>query len=163
MPTMEQVQAAIRRLTSRQLLVGVPQERDPRPGEPIGNASLAYIHNYGSPAVGIPARPFMEPGIEQARPEINQYLREAAIAALDGDIAGIDRSLARAGMTAVDSIRGVIQAGIPPPLSPRTVARRRNRRSGSSYRRRAQTPADVVPLIDTGSMLAAITYVIRNR
>jgi hypothetical protein len=42
MPAPEDIEKAIRHLASRRLLIGIPQEKDPRPGEPIGNASLGY-------------------------------------------------------------------------------------------------------------------------
>lgn len=158
----EDIEAAIRALAKKRLYIGVPQEKDPRPGEPIGNASLAYIHNLGSPARNIPARPHLVPGVEAALPEIIGYLQAAATAALAGDLAGIDRELTKAGITGVNSVRSTMQAGIPPPLQPTTVARRRVRTPGSSYRRQAVTAADVTPLIDTGSLLSAYTYVIKD-
>ena len=54
-------------LAQKRVLVGVPEDADSRGEEgyktPIGNAALAYIHDNGSPRQGIPARPFMQPGI----------------------------------------------------------------------------------------------------
>jgi hypothetical protein len=163
MPGPEDIEAAIRRLASKRLYIGIPQERDPRPGDPIGNASLGYIHELGSPARNIPARPHLVPGVTAALPAITQRLEEGARAALAGDIAGVDRAFELAGMEGVNSVRLTIQAGIPPPLKPETVAARRVRSPGSRYRRRATTPADVTPLIDTGAYLAAHTYVVRER
>jgi hypothetical protein len=72
----------------------------------------------------------------------------------------IDPHLGNAGIVAVRSVTRRIQAGIPPPLKPETVARRRVRTPGSRYRRKATTAADVVPLIDTGEMLRSIAWVI---
>lgn len=155
------VAKAIKELAGKRLLVGIPQDKDPRPGEPIGNAGLGFIHEFGSPAVNIPPRPFLIPGVESAMPQITRELRAAAVAALDGKSA--DQGLGRAGIIAVRTVQARIAAGIPPPLAPATVARRRIRTPGSSYRRRATTPADVIPLIDTGQMLRSITWVIRRR
>lgn len=42
MPSPEDIVKAIERLARTKLLVGIPAENDPRPGEPIGNASLGY-------------------------------------------------------------------------------------------------------------------------
>ena len=42
MPSPEDVVKALDELSRRRLLIGIPQEKDPRPGEPIGNASLGY-------------------------------------------------------------------------------------------------------------------------
>lgn len=47
-----EVFAAIRKLTKTEVLVGIPgdgKERDPGEGEPITNAELGYIHEFGSP------------------------------------------------------------------------------------------------------------------
>jgi hypothetical protein len=162
MPGPEDIEAAIKRLASRRLLIGIPQEKDPREDSPIGNVGLAYVHNFGSPARNIPARPHAIPGIEAALPEITTYLREAATAALAGNLGAIDIGLSKAGIAGVNSIKLTIQAGVPPPLAPATVARRRQRSPGSSYRRKAVTPADTTPLIDTANYLNAWTYVIRD-
>jgi hypothetical protein len=159
----EDIEKAIRRLASRQLLIGIPADHDARPGDPIGNASLGYIHETGSPARNIPARPHLVPGVEQALPAITKRLEEAARAALEGNIAGVDQGFGRAGVEAVNSVRAVIQAGIPPPLAPATVAARRRRTPGSSYRRQATTAADVTPLIDSGDYIKNLTYVVRDR
>jgi hypothetical protein len=161
-PTPAALAEAIRQLSRRRLLIGIPQENDPRRGEPIGNASLAYIHNFGSPARNIPARPHAIPGIEKAMPAMEKHLRAAAAAALDGKVSEIDAALSRAGIIAVESIRDTVRAGVPPPLSQNTIDRRRTRTPGSTYRRKAQTPADAVPLIDTGAYLASWTYVIEK-
>lgn len=163
MADIDDIARAIRDLTGKRVLVGIPAEKDQRPGDPIGNAALGYIHNYGSPARNIPARPFLEPGIEAAIPDITPQLEAAARAALDGDSASVDQHLGRAGQLAVNSVQATIAAGIPPPLQPATVARRRIRTPGSSYRRRAMTPADVIPLVDTGALLRSISWVIRKK
>jgi hypothetical protein len=42
MPGPEDIEKAIRVLASKRLLIGIPSEKDPRPGDPIGNASLGY-------------------------------------------------------------------------------------------------------------------------
>ena len=103
------------------------------------------------------------PGVEKALPAIAKRLEEAARAALEGNLAGVDQGFGRAGIEAVNSVHAVIQAGIPPPLAPATVAARRRRTPGSSYRRQATTAADVTPLIDTGKLLASIVWVVRDR
>jgi hypothetical protein len=67
------------------------------------------------------------------------------------------------GQAAVSGIKVRIVAGIPPPLSPVTVARRRIRSAGSSYRRRATTASDTTPLVDTAQMLNSVSFVLRFR
>lgn len=163
MADIDDIAKAIRDLTGKRVLVGIPAEKDARPGDPVGNALIGYVQNYGSPARNIPARPFLEPGIEAAMRDLTPHLEAAARAALDGDSASVDQHLGKAGQTAVNSVQATIQAGIPPPLKDATVRRRRIRTPGSSYRRRATSAADTTPLIDTGALLRSITYVIRKR
>ncbi len=152
---------ALRALSKRRVLVGVPQANNQREdGGRIGNAALAYIHNFGAPEVNIPARPFMAPGIAAVQPEISTALMGGARAALAGDTARVDANLAIAGTKAVNSIQVTIQEGIPPPLKPATVAARRRRSKGSTYRRLATAASDTTPLIDTGELLRSITYVV---
>ena len=164
----DEIEAAIRRLSRLRLLIGIPQEKDPRQGEPIGNASLGYIHEFGSPARNIPPRPFLIPGVRAALPQITDKLRAGAREALRGDEQAIRNRMGEAGAEGVRSVTRGIQAGGPPgtkwpALKPATVARRRQRSPGSSYRRKAQTAADVTPLIDTGALIRSVTWVIRNK
>jgi hypothetical protein len=88
------------------------------------------------------------------------------------------QALHKVGAIATEAMKDAIDAGIPPPLSPITVARRRIRSPGSNYRRKA-TPAEqiafnarfargevqmsespTIPLHDTGNFLRAINYVV---
>jgi hypothetical protein len=168
----------IAELTKTRVLVGVPSDdeqphlaagpvdpnerRDESGTTPINNATLAYIHDNGAPEANIPARPFMLPGMERAKPAVTRQLSAAGMAALGGDMKGMTQGFHGAGLKAVDGIRLTIQEGIPPPLAQATINRRRQRTRGSSYRRKAQTAADTKPLIDTGQMIAALSYIIRK-
>lgn len=142
----------VKDLTKLRVLVGVPAADASRAdGEPINNAALAYIHNYGSPAANIPARPFMEPGIKAAEDEIVAALRFSATAALRGDTQAVDAGLNRAGIVAQESIRHEINDGDFAPLAPATVADRLAHGFDSDK-----------PLIRSGAMRNSITYVIRK-
>ena len=168
MATFEQIQEAVRQLTRKRLLVGIPQDKDPRPGEPIGNASLGYIHNFGSPARNIPARPHLIPGVEKAMDEIKARLSAGAVAALRGDQDAALQYMGQAGQAAVNSVTQMIHDKLEPPLQPQTIARRRIRSKGSTYRRKAGArvptpPEDVTPLIDTASYIRSFTWVLRDR
>lgn len=156
--TVPKLVAALLALEHREVLVGVPEQKTDRrrkTGEkrqPITNAQLAYIQNYGSPARNIPARPFMEPGIKDAQPQIEKALRGAAEAALEGNASGVEDGFDKAGLVAVNGIRNKIRTGPFVPLKPSTLkARKRRGRTGDK------------PLQDTGQMRNAITYVKRNR
>jgi hypothetical protein len=155
----KQLAAALKALGTNKVLVGIPQENSPRPGSPIGNASLGYIHELGSPARNIPARPFLVPGVTKSKDQWLKKFEQAAHAALAGEPLLMRRHLGEAGQIAVNRVKQTIQAGIPPPLQPATVAARRQRTPGSRYRRKATTAADVTPLIDTGAMINSIVWV----
>ncbi|WP_374572781.1 hypothetical protein [Phenylobacterium sp.] len=141
-------------LVRKRVLVGVPAdttERQPDPDapEPITNAALAYIHDNGSPAANIPARPFMRPGIEDAKEEIAGRMKATAKAVLAGAPDAADRGLHAVGMAAANSIKAKITDGAFAPLAPATIAKRRARGRTSEK-----------PLTDTGQMRNAITYVV---
>lgn len=137
-------------LASTRVMVGVPAEKTNR-DDPITNAALAYIHDHGAPEVGIPARPFMEPGIESVQVKIEDTLYLTAQAASDGKPEAVERGFQRAGLIAQAGIRAKITEGPFEPLKPSTLAARRRRgRTGTK------------PLLDTGQMRNAINYVIRK-
>jgi hypothetical protein len=158
-------------------MVGVPAEKTNRDG-PITNASLAYIHDHGAPEVGIPARPFMEPGIESVQAKIEDTLYMTAKAAGDGRPDAVRSGFQRAGMIAQAGIRAKIQSNIGPPLKPETIANRARGRGTKGQRKsekkyagliasgaspaQAQSQAGIIALVDTGQMRNAISYVVRK-
>lgn len=146
--------AAIKALTSREVLVGVPDTKAGRrkKKEPINNAALAYIHDKGSPSQNIPPRPFMGPGVQAAKVSITKRMENTGKAALRGDKAAVEKGLNAVGLVAVSGIRGKITSGPFTPLKPATIAARKRRgRTGDK------------PLIDTGQLRNSISYVIRNK
>ncbi|MHA6574555.1 hypothetical protein [Pseudomonas yamanorum] len=149
------VLASIQDLASKQVLAGIPAskaERKEGDEEPINNAQLGYLHNYGSPAQNIPAREFMGSGIELARESIDNHLKKAAKAAMDGNSEKVDVELNATGLVAQAGLRSRINSGEFEALSPVTLAARRKRgRTGDK------------PLIDTGQLRNSLTYVIRKK
>lgn len=154
---------ALRKLALSKVMVGIPEDTATRTGgELVNNATLGYIHEHGSPINNVPPRPWLQPGVAGSKDQWSEYLKQAGQLALEGKTASVDKALQAAGITAVSAVKARITAGIPPPLAPATVAARRRRSKGSSYRRKASTSSDVTPLIDTAQMLNSITYVIRK-
>lgn len=152
-----QLLAGVDLLVGTRVMVGVPATealRKPEPGEerqPPNNAMLAYIHENGDAAGRIPPRPFLKPGVDNAREPIEKRLTQAATAALDGKGDGVTRALHAAGLTAQAAVRRRITVGPHLPLAPATIAKRRARgRMGTK------------PLIDTGQLRNAINYVLRR-
>ena len=183
----EDLLAAMEELASLEVLVGVPESEADRDDddqkEPVTNAALLYIHDHGAPEANIPARPSMLPGIERVEDQIGAALYQGAKAAtqLPNPRAGktarrvlarleIEKAYHRAGMLASTSIKNVISQGIGPALADSTLRNRAQRgRKGAQEEldRRAQGEQPGIdlakPLVDTGEMRAAITYVIRPR
>lgn len=147
----------LKSLAERQVLVGIPDKtagRKPKPGEDPGmtNAALGYLHETGSPAANIPARPFLKPGVAGARDEIVARYRAGAKAVLDGKVRKIDAAHHEVGIIAQRAVRAKITEGPFEELAPATLADRRRRgRTGTR------------PLIDTGQLRTAVTYVVRDR
>lgn len=151
-------------LAKKQVLVGVPEETNPRKeGTGIGNASLAYIHDNGSPLRGIPARPFMDPGIKAVQDRINKELMDVAKAQMNGEQDKVDAHLNRTGMIASSSIKNVINEGDFTPLKRSTLLGRLRALKSSrkwSIEKREETMESMRPLIATAQMRNAITYVV---
>lgn len=171
----EAFKKSLSRMTAKQILAGFPREEDQREDaegnpEPITNAALGYIHNTGMPEQNIPARPFMVEGIESKREPITNGLREAAIAALDGESDRVDAALNAVGLIAKNGIQSKINDGPFEPLSESTLkARARRGRKGAQEeldRREAGEDPGVEsarPLVDTGQLRNAVNYAIRNK
>lgn len=126
--------------------IGIPQEKASRDGEEINNAELLYLHTHGSELQNIPERPVLEPSIEKNKDQISKLLSSASAELLKGNVSMVKPKLELAGMYASTKAKEYF---VDPdnnwePNSPSTVARK-----GSSR-----------PLIDTGSMRNAITYVV---
>ena len=111
-------------------------------------AHSLYIQEHGSPLWQIPPRPVLEPAIEDKKAPIAKQLREAAKAAIDGNMQGAENRLHMAGMVAENAAKGWFEDPKNgwPPNSPKTIARK-----GSDS-----------PMIDTGEMRKSITHVIRE-
>ncbi|MDE1905293.1 MAG: hypothetical protein KGH75_02425 [Rhodospirillales bacterium] len=154
---LNQLVGAINELAMQDVLIGVPAmktQRDPEPGEPAGitNAAVGYIQEFGSPASNIPARPFLIPGVKAAQKEVADRLKAAAQGAMTFKPTQVRQNMMAAGLIAQNSVRKTLTDGIGyAPLAEATLAARRRRgRTGTR------------PLVDTGQLRNAITYVIRH-
>lgn len=149
-------------ISSTRVMVGVPDDKSPRKDGEITNSALLYIHENGAPEVNIPARPSLVPGIRDKREEIVSALRRAGELALEGKPEAVERQFHRAGAIGRDAVKRRITVGPHVPLKEATILARRRRSVGGKYRRKAQSAADVTPLVDTGQMRAAVNYVLRK-
>lgn len=142
----------LHQLPKRGVLVGIPAAKGPRDeGDPVNNAALGYIHEFGAPEANIPARPFLIPGVRSATDRVAISFRRAGEAALSGNNEKAEASINAAGMAAVASVQRRLTDGPFVPLAETTLAARR---------RRGVTRTK--PLIDTGQLRRAVTYVLRK-
>jgi hypothetical protein len=166
--------ASMGKLSKQELLVGVPKEKTARTDEKVSmnNATLAYIHDNGSPAQNIPARPFMRPGIEAASGQVAQRFKAAAKQAIHGETGGAKSNLNAAGLIAQSSIKAIINAGIAPALSDATLrARIRNKTAVKGAKMELASRAagnapgisDAKPLVATAQMRNSISYILREK
>lgn len=108
-------------------------------GTPV--AYVATIHEFGSPAQGIPPRPMLEPTMQNNKDAYIKFLRLATKQVQNGDMSGQD-----AMDTLGELVRGDIQKTITeiktPALKPETI-----KRKGFDK-----------PLIDSSTMINAVTH-----
>jgi hypothetical protein len=182
--TVDRVDALVRSinsLTKQQVVVGIPEEnanRDPQDGDAINNAALLYIHELGSPAANIPARPTLIPGMRAYQDRAIVRLKAAANAAMDDaarGAAGAERDVSQVrptvrggsgddkparevtaqlnaiGLEAVVSVKKQFTDGALAPLKPATIAARK--RAGFAGEK---------PLIRTADLMRHINYAIRK-
>ena len=170
----------IKNLRKRKLMVGIPERNNVRDEEGINNAQLLYIlshgvrrksmreemqpkldagmkysaayqlyiMSHGSPLWQIPPRPVLEPALEAHADKIGELFAAVIKAACKGDEQATQRAIHRCGMAAQNYCRDWFtdpRNGWP-PNSPITIARKKSAR----------------PMIDTGTMRKAITYVVRE-
>ena len=142
----------VQEMAKKRVLIGIPAEKAARKGDPITNASLGYIHENGSPARNIPARPFLKPGVEQAADKCAAVLGKFAKTAFNNP-SDLDKGLNAAGLIAQASVKKRIVSGEGfAPLKEGTIAARK--RAGAKGTK---------PLIRTGQLLNSITYVVREK
>lgn len=122
-------------------------------GTPYPLALQAYIKEHGSPAYRVPPRPFLEPGIEKHLDMVKGGMKAALLDVLNGGDGRVQRE------NLGGAIAGKVQEYFEedngwPPLSPKTIARRKKGPDGT---------ASDVPLVDSGALRQSITYVIRKK
>lgn len=145
---------AVQELTETRVLAGIPADgadRTPEPGEKSApnNALLGYLAEFGEPDRNVPARPHLLPGIESVMPDIIARMKAAGQAALSGKKMSVQAQFTAVGLLAQNGIRAYITDATFAPLAPRTLEQRKRRgRTGEK------------PLLDTGQLRRAYTYVI---
>jgi hypothetical protein len=158
-------------LLGAKVCVGIPEENTARKGEPINNAQLLYIHTNGSEVNNIPPRPVIEPAILDAKEQIVDTLEKAADAQLEGETSNCNRLMALAGQQGANAAKrwftNPSNGWARNKLA--TIARKLSKLRGKAKTDAMQVLTDAgetgdvssidTPLIDTGEMRRAITYV----
>ena len=173
---------AVAELANKEILVGIPQESSSREiGDTINNAELLYIQSHGvrskqmrqemdksirkgikysaahslyvkthgSPMLNIPPRPVLEPSIEANKQVIAKQIAIASTAAMENNSHLMEEALNKAGLIATAAAQGWFEnpANNWQPNAESTI-----KKKGSNQ-----------PLVDTGEMRKAITYVLRDK
>ena len=115
--------------------------------------TLLAIHEHGSPAMHIPARPVVKPALNQAsvRAEMSSAMRKACSSALDGDLSGVTAALEESGRAGVDGIHAYMTL---------TGGWIRNPVSGKPVKVRGKS--GTTPLVDTGQLYNDFDWEIRG-
>ncbi len=116
-----------------------------RPGQkPIPLPDLATIHEFGAPDANIPERSFIRAGIDEKKGELDAMLAKLHPRVIIDGTMDERTALELIGLKAQAIIQAKIVDGPFAPNAPSTIAAK-----GSS-----------VPLIDSGQMRAAVTYLV---
>lgn len=135
------------------VLVGIPAEKTSRGGdEPINNAGILFINEFGSPANNIPPRPVMTIGIWAAQDQIAEEFKNALQEAFKSGRSAVNSHYNRAGMIAANSVKRVIndQIGIDEPNKSTIKARKAKGFNGTKS------------LVVTGQLRNSITWVVKE-
>ena len=150
----------LRALNAQGVMVGIPAETAGRDDGPINNAAIGYILETGAPERNLPARPFLHPGVASAAGDVAKIARTTLGRALTFGRTGsetnqvIQKGLVQMGIVAANAVKRRIDAGDFAPLAPSTIYARKHRKSA---------PRDSEkPLVDTGQLRNAVTYVVRK-
>lgn len=148
----------VRELARERVLVGIPADNaerlideDADDRGPINNAAIGYIMENGSPAANIPARPHLQPSVNEQQDEIAAAYKAGGKAILDGKAKSATEVHHRVGLMVESAVKAKINEGDFTPLAPATIRARKARGRKSEK-----------PLVDTGQYRNAITHVVRE-
>lgn len=135
---------------------GTPHEE----GSGLTNAEVAAVHEFSGPQDSPPGRPFIRPPYDNDPGKWRGEIAEACANVIKG--ANPVAELRRVGENYRTAIVERVKAGIGPPLSDATINRRRGQNT-QKKRDKLESKGkamDTTPLIDTGTMIGAISVVV---
>ena len=127
--------------------------------------TLLAIHEHGSPAMHIPARPVVKPALAKpsVQAEMGQAMMKACASAMNGDMDGVTAALEESGQAGVDGIHAWIDTGIPPPNAPVTLTGGWIRNPVSGKPVKVKGKSGTTPLVDTGQLYNDFDFEIREK
>lgn len=150
--TLPQVMAEIQQKAVR---IGWFEEAKEEDGTPC--AYLAAIHEMGSPANGIPPRPFVRPTVAEKSANWNKQFSAGIKQAMNG-AGSVQEVMDTIGQLAAGDIRRAISRVTAPALKQPTVdAKRRKMADGK------KVGSLTKPLVETGTMLNTCTSKVENK
>lgn len=152
MTKLAQLKAVYDELAKKRLSVGFFEHAKYPDGTPI--AYVAAIQELGYPAGGIPPRPFLRPTMNDKKQDYSQLIFRAVKVSIKGNIT-LDNGLTQIGATVAGDVKLAIKAVTTPALEESTVkARARSHSKGKATDK---------PLVDTGQMLQAVSFVVEDK
>ena len=152
------------KLTKSAIYVGFPSSAKNKDGLTI--AKYARYNNYGTythdgglgSGERIPARPFFTLGFYFPKyQEKRSKLAKELVRQISKGLIKSDEAATLMGIEAVNNVRDSILNGPWRPNSPRTAARKMAKSRGK------KSKFGVKPLVDTGDMISAVTYIIGDQ
>lgn len=130
----------MKKLTSKgdRVLVGLPKGSNDYP-DGTSVIMVGIVHEFGNYKLGIPERSFLRSTVFQERQKLRAALKRIAKKMVEKQIPA-EKGLQELGVLLVSMVQGTISNGIQPQLKSR----------------------EGTPLWDTGHLIRAITYEVRN-
>lgn len=150
---MAELERIAREMNSKALFVGFVDKATYPDGTSV--VSVAVENEYGVPDRNQPARPFFRNAISSHSDEWLSLIERGFKVGQSWD-----SILEVAGATIAADVKASIIQLVDPPLSPYTIARRRNAKHRASVNKPVNT--SVKPLEDTKKMLNDVTYEVRD-
>jgi hypothetical protein len=151
--TVADLERVAKKFAGLNVKVGFLRPQNPRPKDPpekpkVTNSLLGYVHENGSPANGIPARPFLRPAMMSNEKYVSEKLNKALSEDFLEDRGAVPKAMEVIGTHIRDAAkRNITQQNGFVPLAPSTLKQR-------AAVKKKRTKA----LIDTGQLRNAIHY-----
>lgn len=162
----------IQDIKKTEILVGIPESEAKRDDGEMNNPTLLYIHTQGSPLRNLPARPLIEPALEDDvnAARIADDLRRVVDLVFANKFDQAKKAMETTGKDAVNMIKMWF---VDPKNNwePNKLATVKRKLKTLSKKKRTQMIAEYeagsdridTPLIDTAELRKSITYVLREK